>query len=97
MKDEGWDCGQDDEELFELAMHQRQYRDYKSGVAKERFNKEFETLRLRVENKLVTPTQWSIEQIDNEICAAIALALEDCSNSTLHDIESYKITIKRKL
>ena len=39
MKDEGWDCGQDDEELFELAMHERQYRDYRSGVAKERFNK----------------------------------------------------------
>ena len=40
MKEEGWDCGQDDEELFELAMHERQYRDYKSGVAKERFNKD---------------------------------------------------------
>ena len=26
--------GQDDEELFELAMHDRQYRDYKSGIAK---------------------------------------------------------------
>lgn len=45
MKDEGWDCGQDDEELFELAMHERQYRDYKSGIAKERFNKELEELR----------------------------------------------------
>lgn len=47
MKDEGWDCGQDDEELFELAMHERQYRDYKSGVAKERFNKELEELRAK--------------------------------------------------
>lgn len=45
MKDEGWDCGEDDEELFELAMHERQYRDYKSGIAKERFNKELEELR----------------------------------------------------
>ena len=45
MKDEGWDCGQDDEELFELAMHERQYRDYKSGVAKERFNKDLEAAR----------------------------------------------------
>ena len=25
MKEEGWDCGQDDEELFQLAMHERQY------------------------------------------------------------------------
>lgn len=42
MKDEGWDFGQDDEELFEFAMHERQYRDYKSGIAKERFNKDLE-------------------------------------------------------
>lgn len=37
MDENGWDYGQDDEELFELAMHDRQYRDYKSGVAKQRF------------------------------------------------------------
>ncbi len=37
MDDNGWDYGQDDEELFELAMHPEQYRDYKSGIAKKRF------------------------------------------------------------
>lgn len=37
MKEKGWDEGQDEEELFELAMHPEQYRDYKSGVAKKRF------------------------------------------------------------
>ena len=37
MKENGWELGPDDEELFELAMHDRQYRDYKSGVAKKRF------------------------------------------------------------
>ena len=47
MKEEGWDCGQDDEELFELAMHERQYRDYRSGIAKERFNKELEDFRAK--------------------------------------------------
>ncbi len=40
MKDEGWDAGPDEEELFEFAMHERQYRDFRSGAAKERFNKE---------------------------------------------------------
>jgi pyruvate carboxylase subunit B len=40
MIDNNWDFGQDDEELFELAMHDRQYRDYKSGVAKKRFEEE---------------------------------------------------------
>ena len=47
MKEEGWDCGQDDEELFEMAMHERQYRDYKSGVAKERFNKDLEAFKAK--------------------------------------------------
>ena len=37
MKELGWDVGKDDEELFEFAMHDRQYRDYRSGVAKQRF------------------------------------------------------------
>ena len=37
MKELGWDAGKDDEELFEFAMHDRQYRDYRSGVAKQRF------------------------------------------------------------
>ena len=32
MADNGWDCGQDEEELFELAMHPEQYRNYKSGL-----------------------------------------------------------------
>jgi pyruvate carboxylase subunit B len=37
MDEKGWDYGQDDEELFELAMHPSQYRDYKSGKAKAEF------------------------------------------------------------
>lgn len=37
MADNGWDCGQDKEELFELAMHPEQYRNYKSGQAKKNF------------------------------------------------------------
>ncbi len=45
MKEEGWDEGEDEEELFEFAMHERQYRDYKSGVAKERFNEELAQMK----------------------------------------------------
>ncbi len=37
MDENGWDYGQDDEELFELAMHPEQYRNYKSGKAREDF------------------------------------------------------------
>ena len=45
MDEEGWDYGQDDEELLNMAMFERQYRDYRSGIAKERFNKDLEAFR----------------------------------------------------
>ena len=45
MKENGWDRGEDDEELFEFAMHESQYRDYKSGVAKERFQKDLQAAK----------------------------------------------------
>ena len=69
--------------LFEFAMHERQYRDYKSGVAKERFQKELESFGCKVPS------------LDNEICAAIAMALDEHMNDSAHDMESYVITIKR--
>ncbi|MEL6250364.1 MAG: biotin/lipoyl-containing protein [Bacteroidota bacterium] len=37
MKKEGWDFGEDNEELMELAMHPQQYRAFKSGKAKSDF------------------------------------------------------------
>ena len=37
VRENGWDFGKDDEELFELAMHPEQYRNYKSGQAKKNF------------------------------------------------------------
>jgi pyruvate carboxylase subunit B len=37
MDENGWEYGQDDEELFELAMHPEQYRNFKSGQAKKNF------------------------------------------------------------
>jgi len=38
MKENGWEFGADDEELFELAMHPEQYRAYKNGTAKTSFD-----------------------------------------------------------
>ncbi len=37
MKQHNWELGEDEEELFELAMHPEQYRAYKSGEAKKAF------------------------------------------------------------
>ena len=45
MKKNGWERGEDDEELFEFAMHESQYRDYKSGIAKERFLKDLQAAK----------------------------------------------------
>ncbi len=60
MKENGWDFGQDDEELFELAMHPEQYRNYKSGQAKKNFEADLQKAQ---EKKLVaqgiSPAQLS--------------------------------------
>jgi len=40
MSEKGWETGPDDEELLEYAMHPAQYEDYKSGKAKEAFEKD---------------------------------------------------------
>lgn len=45
MKKEGWDEGQDEEELFEFAMHEPQYRKYKDGSAKRQFEEDLEKAR----------------------------------------------------
>ena len=59
MADNGWDCGPDDEELFELAMHDRQYRDYKSGVAKQRFEADLQ----RAKDAALAKGGFSAEEI----------------------------------
>ncbi len=43
MDENGWDYGQDDEELFELGMHPEQYRAFKSGQAKKQFLADLQT------------------------------------------------------
>ena len=77
MKEEGWDCGQDDEELFEMAMHERQYRDYKSGIAKQRFNTELEEYRAKagapivVKRPVVEMPEFPIEEYTSKYPHAV--------------------------
>ncbi len=40
MTQQGWELGEDNEELFEYAMHPQQYEAYKSGAAKAAFEKD---------------------------------------------------------
>lgn len=61
MEQNGWDRGQDDEELYELAMHPEQYRNYKSGQAKKNFLADLEKAKIAKMEKeggiKVTPEQ----------------------------------------
>ena len=57
MKENGWDCGQDDEELFELAMHPEQYRNFKSGQAKKNFLADLQKAKEAKLSKSVKPEE----------------------------------------
>lgn len=59
MKENGWDEGEDQEELFEFAMHETQYRDYKSGVAKKRFLEDLQKAKDAKAGAGLTPEQIS--------------------------------------
>lgn len=45
MDENGWEYGKDNEELFELAMHPEQYRNFKSGQAKKNFLADLQQLK----------------------------------------------------
>jgi pyruvate carboxylase subunit B len=72
MKTNGWSEGPDREELFEFAMHERQYRDMKSGAAKNRFNQELEQVKEKVgapiivQRPVVEIPMFSFEEISAE-------------------------------
>ena len=57
MDENGWDYGQDDEELFELAMHPEQYRNYKSGQAKKNFLADLEKAKMAKLSKSLKPEE----------------------------------------
>ncbi len=72
MQEEGWDCGEDDEELLNMAMFERQYRDFRSGVAKERFNKDLAEMKAKagapivVKRPVVEMPKFSIEKYQEQ-------------------------------
>lgn len=98
MQDNNWDFGQDDEELFELAMHPEQYRDYKSGMAKKRMLADLQKARMRnsAQNSHRKKCQHSSTQRQTPSClrsrdrcsstskaaASVFLALSRTSDST---------------
>jgi pyruvate carboxylase subunit B len=73
MLSQGWELGEDNEELMEYAMHPEQYKAFKSGKAKEHFEADFATKKeaahasnVSVVKTAITPvlTQPSTMNID---------------------------------
>lgn len=101
MEKNGWERGQDDEELFELAMHPTQYRDYKSGIAKERFEADLAKAKAAEAASTAAPAAATSSapskpatpkgSTTDEVALAISMAI---SQATSGDRESGVITIK---
>ena len=47
MNEKQWEVGEDEEELFEYAMHPAQYEAYRSGKAKVEFKADVQNVRQR--------------------------------------------------
>ena len=57
MEANGWPLGEDEEELFEFAMHETQYRDYMSGAAKKRFLADLQAAKDKANAGNMTPEE----------------------------------------
>ena len=71
MAEKGWDCGPDDEELFEYAMHERQYIDFKSGAAKKNFERDLEAKKQASNVKVIVKEIKMPEVKRAELIAAV--------------------------
>ena len=60
MAEKGWEAGQDDEELFEYAMHPAQYEAYKSGKAKADFLADLEKKKADAAPKAAQPSEITV-------------------------------------
>ena len=80
MEERGWDVGEDEEELFELAMHERQYVDYKEGRAKMNFERSLEEAKKKAaaQRKTKSPEEFKQSMMEMvmekhpQACAVVA-------------------------
>ena len=91
MKKEGWDRGQDDEELFEFAMHEKQYREYKSGEAKRRFNQELEAkMKAKAESSGITVNLDDLRKMRHPNAEAVTSPV---SGRIIWELDAYEKSI----
>lgn len=92
MTEKGWDFGQDDEELFELAMHPQEYRAYKSGAAKKAFEEDL--VKRRKEGGGINPPAEPVEKV---AVAPVTASVAEFKPSTMYvdvDGERFKVTVE---
>ena len=91
MEKEGWDRGQDDEELFEFAMHEKQYREYKSGEAKRRFNQELEAkMKAKAEQSGITVNLDDLRKMRHPNAEAVTTPI---SGRIIWELDAYEKSI----
>ena len=71
MEEQGWDVGEDEEELFEYAMHPTQYIDYKSGAAKKNFERDLEAKKKASPIQIVYKEIRMPEVVREELIASV--------------------------
>lgn len=86
IKEKAWDTGEDDEELFEYAMHPQQYEAFKSGAAKQKFEEELAAKRDRVQSLGATPIAGPVKPSTKDAGRPKSLEVEVNG-------EKYKVTI----
>lgn len=89
MKENGWDFGKDNEELFELAMHPEQYRAYKSGAAKKAFEEDLAKRKVEGAGLFAAP------QSNTMVSTATAPAFSGQPSSMNINVngENFKVTV----
>lgn len=89
MWEKKWDTGQDDEELFEYAMHPAQYEAYKSGKAKADFLEDVKKRRAAKEEVHMANDQTKILTVDvNGQPYRVTVAFGDVNPATLHGAQA---------
>lgn len=91
MQQNGWDFGEDNEELLELAMHPEQYRAYKSGLAKESF--ELDLAKKRVEGAGVLSGTAPAKSVEAPVSKGVSFEAAPKSMNVEVNGEMFKVKI----
>jgi len=88
VDENGWEYGKDDEELFQLAMHPEQYRNYKAGKAKKDFEKDLEKRK-----REGAGLYQKVQKVTEKPSAKDTAAVQPSSMTVDVDGQKYRVTV----